>query len=66
VSARLGTRHVAPELKDGQRAANRQFAAIGWHMAGFHRMVATQQEEIVAHNTRVERADRRLDLVEPD
>lgn len=53
------------ELKEGQRAANRLFAAIESHMAGFHLTVATHSDELTDLKARLERIERRLDLAGP-
>ena len=54
-----------PELKEGQRAANRLFAAIESHMAGFHLTVAAHSDELADLKARIERIERRLELADP-
>jgi predicted nucleic acid-binding Zn-ribbon protein len=53
------------ELKEGQRAANRLFAAIEHHMAGFNLTVAAHSDELTDLKARVERIERRLELADP-
>ncbi len=53
------------ELKEGQRAANRLFAAIESHMAGFHLSVAAHSDELTGLKARIERIERRLELAGP-
>ena len=53
------------ELKEGQRAANRLFAAIESHMAGFHLSVAAHSDELTDLKARIERIERRLELAGP-
>ncbi|MGD9510463.1 MAG: hypothetical protein AB7I59_05775 [Geminicoccaceae bacterium] len=53
------------ELKEGQRAANRLFAAIEQHMAGFHLTVAAHGSELAEPRARGERIERRLELADP-
>lgn len=50
------------ELKEGQRAANRLFAAIESHMAAFHLSVAAHSDELTDPKARIER---RLELAGP-
>ncbi|NJN47229.1 MAG: hypothetical protein HC808_12940 [Candidatus Competibacteraceae bacterium] len=50
-------------LEDGQRQTNERLAAIEHHMAGFHMTQVSYMDELSTLRNRVERIERRLDLV---
>lgn len=54
------------DLKEGQRAANMHLAAIESHMSGFHLTTSAHTDDIARLKERVERIERRLDLVNAD
>lgn len=51
-------------LEDGQRQTNERLAAIEHHMAGFHITVASQMDEISMLKNRLDRVEKRLELVD--
>ena len=51
-------------LEQGQRQTNERLAAIEHHMAGFHVTLTTYMDNIDSLKNRVDRIERRLELVD--
>ena len=52
------------KLEQGQRLTNERLGAIEHHMAGFHVTVSSHNEEIDTMKERIERIERRLEIIE--
>ncbi len=54
---------IQSEMRDGFSNTNARLSAIDQHMTGFHTTIGTQSAELNELRQRIERIERRLELI---